>query len=75
MRLAVAIMGVSRSRGRLVNSGEDGTHVRSQLEVGSTPANVGIVRVVEMAVEDLLGRCKRAVESEQCAIIISAGSP
>lgn len=39
------------------------THVRTKLEVGSSGTDVGIVRVVEMSVEDLLGEGERTVET------------
>ena len=38
------------------------THVRSQLQVGDTTLNVLLVRVVQVAVHDLLGESQRAVE-------------
>jgi len=39
------------------------THVRAELEVRRARADVGVVRVVEVAVEDLLREGERAVEA------------
>jgi len=39
------------------------THIRSKFEVGSSRSDIGIVRVVEMTVKNLLGKGERAVET------------
>jgi hypothetical protein len=39
------------------------THVGAELEVGSATADVGIVRVVQVTVQDLLGEGELAVEA------------
>lgn len=39
------------------------THIRSEFGVGSSRTDIGIVRVVEMTVKNLLGKGERSVET------------
>lgn len=66
---------------KLIDTGRSGggkpafsTYIRAELEVGSTTADVGVVRVVEMSVENLLGQCEGSVEPrEHCSTASRSG--